>query len=188
MSVAVVPSYKIKRSKFFGREVPIVLQNENGPCPLLGIANVLLLRNILQLPSAAPDVSQDRLLALIAEHLLDSAQVGGPIPVPGGKQSSRRGADLEGVVQGLWGGFPMRGEGMGQRTRKHQRTVEGRGGSADPNTGQETLARGAKFAGEVFPNRKDNFAGALTPSFACLSPGGRADRSLCRCQPAAKRR
>ena len=68
-------TYKIKRIPFFGREVPVVLQNENGPCPMLGIANVLLLRNAVQLPSGAPDISQARLLALIAEYLLDSTQV-----------------------------------------------------------------------------------------------------------------
>mmetsp|Transcript_8175 Transcript_8175/g.23462 ORF Transcript_8175/g.23462 Transcript_8175/m.23462 type:complete len:243 (+) Transcript_8175:272-1000(+) len=65
-------SYAIKRTRFFGRDVPIILQNENGPCPLLAIANVLLLRNVLQLPSGAQDISQSRLLSLIAEHLLDS--------------------------------------------------------------------------------------------------------------------
>eukprot|EP00891_Asterochloris_glomerata_P002115 jgi/Astpho2/2115/fgenesh1_pg.00038_%23_170_t len=67
-----VPSYKLKRIQYFRREVPIALQNENGPCPLLAIANVLLLRNQITLPANAPDVSQDRLVSLVAEHLLDS--------------------------------------------------------------------------------------------------------------------
>ena len=53
-----VPSYKLKRIQYFKREVPIALQNENGPCPLLAIANVLLLRNQIKLPANAPDVSQ----------------------------------------------------------------------------------------------------------------------------------
>uniref|UniRef100_A0A061R138 Protein fam63b-like n=1 Tax=Tetraselmis sp. GSL018 TaxID=582737 RepID=A0A061R138_9CHLO len=68
------PIYKIKRVQFFGRQVPIILQNENGPCPLLAIANVLLLRNTIQLPEAASDISQDRLLGIIGEHLLDVTQ------------------------------------------------------------------------------------------------------------------
>lgn len=81
------PSYKIKRVDFFGRrEVPVVLQNENGPCPLLAIANVLLLRNTLQLPSGAPDVSQERLLAVVAERLLDDTAQVWPRP---GKPAAR---------------------------------------------------------------------------------------------------
>lgn len=53
-----IPVYKLKRIDFFGRTVPIALQNENGPCPLLAIANVLLLRKQIELPEQAPDVSQ----------------------------------------------------------------------------------------------------------------------------------
>lgn len=51
-------SYKLKTIQFFGRRVPIVTQNENGPCPMLSLANVLLLRNQIQLSPDAPDVSQ----------------------------------------------------------------------------------------------------------------------------------
>ena len=51
-------SYKLKTIQFFGRRVPIVTQNENGPCPLLALANVLLLRNQIQLSPNAPNVSQ----------------------------------------------------------------------------------------------------------------------------------
>ena len=51
-------TYKLKTIQFFGRRVPIVTQNENGPCPLLALANVLLLRNQIQLSPDAPDVSQ----------------------------------------------------------------------------------------------------------------------------------
>lgn len=50
--------YRLKSINFFGREVPIVMQNDNGPCPLLAISNLLLLRNQIQLPLGAPDVSQ----------------------------------------------------------------------------------------------------------------------------------
>ena len=31
------PIYKVKVVPFLGRQVPIVLQNDNGPCPLLAI-------------------------------------------------------------------------------------------------------------------------------------------------------
>lgn len=67
-----IPVYKLKRIDFFGRTVPIALQNENGPCPLLAIANVLLLRKQIELPEQAPDVSQNRLVSLVAGYLLDA--------------------------------------------------------------------------------------------------------------------
>lgn len=35
------PVYKTKVVQFLGRTTPIVLQNENGPCPLLAICIVL---------------------------------------------------------------------------------------------------------------------------------------------------
>ncbi|CAI5468843.1 unnamed protein product [Closterium sp. Yama58-4] len=65
--------YKIKRVSFLGRQqVPIVMQNDNGPCPLLGIANVLLLRNAISLRPSATEISQSDLLSLVAHRLLDS--------------------------------------------------------------------------------------------------------------------
>jgi hypothetical protein len=64
-------SYKLKKIDFLGRDVPIVLQNENGPCPLIALCNVLLLRNEIKLSPDSPEISQERLLSLVAEHLLD---------------------------------------------------------------------------------------------------------------------
>lgn len=52
------PAYRLKHISIRGRSVPVVMQNENGPCPLLAIANVLLLRNQIQLPGAASEVLQ----------------------------------------------------------------------------------------------------------------------------------
>ena len=37
-------TYRTKRITYYGNELPILMQNENGPCPLLALANVLLLR------------------------------------------------------------------------------------------------------------------------------------------------
>ena len=56
--IAADPVYKLKRIDFFGRKVPVALQNENGPCPLLAIANILLLKKQIELPEHAPDISQ----------------------------------------------------------------------------------------------------------------------------------
>ncbi|KAH9620402.1 hypothetical protein KSS87_015240 [Heliosperma pusillum] len=50
----VVIIHKTKTIQFFGRSCPIVLQNDNGPCPLLAI------------------LSQEKLLSLVAERLIDS--------------------------------------------------------------------------------------------------------------------
>eukprot|EP00922_Rhytidocystis_sp_ex-Travisia-forbesii_P039359 GHVS01058533.1.p2 GENE.GHVS01058533.1~~GHVS01058533.1.p2 ORF type:complete len:746 (-),score=95.53 GHVS01058533.1:2960-5197(-) len=44
------PFYHTKEIEFFGRPTRILLQNENGPCPLLSLCNILLLRNQLKLP------------------------------------------------------------------------------------------------------------------------------------------
>jgi len=53
--------YKIKRIKWPPSSpslVPILLQDINGPCPLLAIMNVLLLRQSIQLPAGAGEVTQ----------------------------------------------------------------------------------------------------------------------------------
>jgi hypothetical protein len=62
----------VKVINFRGRSVPIVMQNENGPCPLLALSNVLLLRNQIQLSADIPEVSQEHLLSLVAGYILDS--------------------------------------------------------------------------------------------------------------------
>ncbi|XP_057775683.1 uncharacterized protein LOC130994637 [Salvia miltiorrhiza] len=64
--------YKTKAIEFFGRTAPIILQNNNGPCPLLSICNVLSLKNSLSLSLDMPEVSQDKLLSLVADRLIDS--------------------------------------------------------------------------------------------------------------------
>ncbi|CAK7335422.1 unnamed protein product [Dovyalis caffra] len=64
--------HKTKTIQFLGRTTPIVLQNDNGPCPLLAICNVLLLKNNLNLSPDSAEVSQEKLLSLVAERLIDS--------------------------------------------------------------------------------------------------------------------
>ncbi|XP_058105603.1 uncharacterized protein LOC131249056 isoform X2 [Magnolia sinica] len=68
----VEPIYKTKVVQFLGRSVPIILQNDNGPCPLIAISNVLLLRNHLNLSLDTSEVSLQKLLSLVAERLIDS--------------------------------------------------------------------------------------------------------------------
>ncbi|EPS62484.1 hypothetical protein M569_12306 [Genlisea aurea] len=64
--------HRTKVVQFLGRTAPIILQNDNGPCPLLAICNVLSLKNNLNLSSDVPEISQEKLLSLVAERLIDS--------------------------------------------------------------------------------------------------------------------
>lgn len=48
-------------------------QDVNGPCPLIAVANVLLLRGRASLPPGVGEVGQERLVALVAEALLETA-------------------------------------------------------------------------------------------------------------------
>ncbi|PRW58319.1 FAM63A-like isoform X2 [Chlorella sorokiniana] len=57
--------------------MPGHLVDVNGPCPLLAIANVLLLRNQIQLPAGVGEVSQSRLVEMVAGYLLDANSLEG---------------------------------------------------------------------------------------------------------------
>lgn len=63
--------YRVKNVQVEGKDVSIVLQNENGPCPLLAIANVLLLREELKLEPHTVNLSHERLVSMVAGNLLD---------------------------------------------------------------------------------------------------------------------
>ncbi|GMH80534.1 hypothetical protein TL16_g08584, partial [Triparma laevis f. inornata] len=70
-----LPPFTVKKVEFFGDSRTILLQNENGPCPLLALSNVLILRNVLTLPAkcvAEELVSFDELVQLIGGLALDS--------------------------------------------------------------------------------------------------------------------
>ncbi|GAB4817828.1 hypothetical protein N2152v2_004874 [Parachlorella kessleri] len=69
--------YRVKLIKYKGRDTPVLLQDVNGPCPILAIANVLLLRNQLKLPAGVGEVSEERLVQLVAGYLLDSNSLDG---------------------------------------------------------------------------------------------------------------
>jgi len=64
--------HRTRAVDFLGRRTPIVYQNDNGPCPLLAICNVLLLKNVISLNPDASEVSQQKLLSLVAERLINS--------------------------------------------------------------------------------------------------------------------
>ncbi|CAI9110800.1 OLC1v1010887C1 [Oldenlandia corymbosa var. corymbosa] len=64
--------HKVKVIDFLGRPTPIILQKDNGPCPLLAICNVLLLQNKLSLRPDISEVSQQHLLSLVADRIFIS--------------------------------------------------------------------------------------------------------------------
>ncbi|KAF8566620.1 hypothetical protein P879_08463 [Paragonimus westermani] len=62
--------YHIKWIRFRGGSRPIVTQNENGPCPMIAIANVLLLRGTMNIPEGSEVLTGQRLVSLLSEILL----------------------------------------------------------------------------------------------------------------------
>eukprot|EP00561_Arcocellulus_cornucervis_P002333 CAMPEP_0185808692 /NCGR_PEP_ID=MMETSP1322-20130828/5761_1 /TAXON_ID=265543 /ORGANISM="Minutocellus polymorphus, Strain RCC2270" /LENGTH=604 /DNA_ID=CAMNT_0028504923 /DNA_START=263 /DNA_END=2077 /DNA_ORIENTATION=+ len=64
-------AHRIKSISFLGSPRHILLQNKNGPCPLLAAANALLLRGAITLPGrciSAGQVSIDDVINILAER------------------------------------------------------------------------------------------------------------------------
>ena len=47
--------------------IPIALQNVNGACPLLALANINFLRGSISLPQGTNEVSKEELVKLLSE-------------------------------------------------------------------------------------------------------------------------
>jgi hypothetical protein len=65
-------NYELKRTTFHGQAVTILLQGANGPCPLLAISNILLLRGQISIHEDMASVSFSHLVDLVANRLLES--------------------------------------------------------------------------------------------------------------------
>ena len=65
--------YHIKWIKWKGINTPIITQNENGPCPLLAIVNVLLLQRRITLPPQQEFVTSGQLMEYIGDCILEEA-------------------------------------------------------------------------------------------------------------------
>lgn len=63
--------YVIKKIDFFGSSRCILLQSRNGPCPLLAIANVLLLKNEITLERDTGSISFEHLIQRLGNVMLD---------------------------------------------------------------------------------------------------------------------
>ena len=66
-------SYYTKTIRHYGNELAILMQNENGPCPLLAIANVLILRGGIYIHPDIAEISFGDLTARMAEYMLDQS-------------------------------------------------------------------------------------------------------------------
>lgn len=70
--------YHIKWVRWKNHKTPIITQNENGPCPLLAIINVLTLRGSVKLPPTLDIITVEQLM----EHLGDSILSSIPKDIP----------------------------------------------------------------------------------------------------------
>jgi hypothetical protein len=71
MSEQAIQSFRLKRVTFFHRNVMILCQNKNGPCPLIAITNILLLKGRLTLSTDLSYISLDEVIHLVAEIILE---------------------------------------------------------------------------------------------------------------------
>ncbi|GFO31126.1 ubiquitin carboxyl-terminal hydrolase mindy-1 [Plakobranchus ocellatus] len=65
--------YYIKWITFDGGNVPIITQNENGPCPLLALVNVLLLKGKVKLAPMLEMITSEQLMTYLGECILENA-------------------------------------------------------------------------------------------------------------------
>ncbi len=67
--------YLVKQINFGVLRVSIVLQDRDGPCPLIAIANTLLLRGSIGLPHNQPTVSHNALVRILRDYALQINRV-----------------------------------------------------------------------------------------------------------------
>lgn len=64
--------YHIKWVRWNNQKTPIVTQNENGPCPLIAIINVLTLKGLIKLPHTLDIVTVEQLMEHLGDCILSS--------------------------------------------------------------------------------------------------------------------
>ncbi|XP_075064168.1 ubiquitin carboxyl-terminal hydrolase MINDY-2 isoform X2 [Mixophyes fleayi] len=64
--------YHIKWIRWKEQSTPIVTQNENGPCPLLAIMNVLLLAWKVKLPPMMEIITAEQLMEYLGDYVLEA--------------------------------------------------------------------------------------------------------------------
>lgn len=68
ISKKVQEPYKLKQIKFKGRDLKILLQNSNGPCPLLALTNSLIIRGRVQIAHQT-EINGDALSHILVDYL-----------------------------------------------------------------------------------------------------------------------
>lgn len=64
--------YQLKWTKIKGTKTPIITQNENGPCPLIAIMNVLILKGKVRIPSMIEVITVSQLMEYLGDCILGS--------------------------------------------------------------------------------------------------------------------
>ncbi|OWF47944.1 ubiquitin carboxyl-terminal hydrolase MINDY-1-like isoform X2 [Mizuhopecten yessoensis] len=65
--------YHVKWIAYKNKEIPTITQNENGPCPLIAVMNVLLLKCQVHLPPNTEVITPDQLMTYIGNCILENA-------------------------------------------------------------------------------------------------------------------
>lgn len=71
-SSSVLSIYHLKWIHFKSKKIPVITQNENGPCPLLAIMNVLLLQGRVTLESGLELITSEQLMDHLDECILEN--------------------------------------------------------------------------------------------------------------------
>lgn len=71
-------TFRLKTIRYGGNTFPIIMQNENGPCPLLAISNVLLCRGKIKIHPDFSHITSDDLYALLGDYLMKSSESTAP--------------------------------------------------------------------------------------------------------------
>ena len=66
--------FGLKPIRFLNRTTSIICQNENGPCPLLALANALILQGRFSFHTDRKFISLDNLIEIVANNYIESNQ------------------------------------------------------------------------------------------------------------------
>eukprot|EP00966_Prymnesium_polylepis_P158920 3673604-Prymnesium_polylepis.1 len=75
MSVEGDTAYRLKCIDYQGQKRPILMQNKNGPCPLLALSNVLILRGDIFIHPDQSHITFDELTANVVPYMLSANDV-----------------------------------------------------------------------------------------------------------------
>jgi hypothetical protein len=65
----------MKTFNFFGRNMKMILQNENGPCPLIAIANILLIQNKISIHLDKVVITLSELIEIVANTFIENGML-----------------------------------------------------------------------------------------------------------------